>query len=234
MFTDGQTRFKRTDRECWALVLKYEGETVYYADGKEFISAKESPTLLPRGSSYDWICTHAGRFMIVEFDAEGSMPTPVTLHSSSHEELLRALRELEKKCRSTDSLSSMECIRDLYSIFISLSRVYDRQYTPSEKSKKIAPAHDYIVANFDKTPTLDMLAKMCGISAVYFRKLFLEIYGVAPLTYARTLRIEKAKQMLGTDYGTLGDIAESLGYQSLYDFSRDFKKHTGVAPSKYK
>jgi len=46
-------------------------------------------------------------------------------------------------------------------------------------------------------------------------------------------RTEKAKEMLGSDYGTLSDIAQSLGYPNLYDFSRDFKKHAGVAPSKY-
>ena len=71
------------------------------------------------------------------------------------------------------------------------------------------------------------------MSTVYYRKLFTEVMGVPPITYARQLRIEKAKEMLKSDYITLTDIATSLGYSSLYDFSRDFKKHTGVAPSKY-
>ena len=44
---------------------------------------------------------------------------------------------------------------------------------------------------------------------------------------------EKAKQMLRSDYGSLSHVALSLGYANLYDFSRDFKKHTGIAPSKY-
>jgi hypothetical protein len=29
------------------------------------------------------------------------------------------------------------------------------------------------------------------------------------------------------------EMLPSLGYQGLYDFSRDFKKHTGISPSKY-
>ena len=57
--------------------------------------------------------------------------------------------------------------------------------------------------------------------------------GTSPIVYTRRLRIEKAKEMLRSDYGTLSDVAQSLGYASLYDFSRDFKKHTGVTPSKY-
>ena len=57
--------------------------------------------------------------------------------------------------------------------------------------------------------------------------------GVSPITYVHQLRIEKAKAMLKSDYGTVSNIAESLGYHSVYDFSRDFKKHTGVAPSRF-
>ena len=52
------------------------------------------------------------------------------------------------------------------------------------------------------------------------------------MTPAKTLdeAIKKAKEMLKSDYGTLSDIALSIGYSSLYDFSRDFKKHTGTSP----
>ena len=57
---------------------------------------------------------------------------------------------------------------------------------------------------------------------------------ISPITYAHQYRIEKAKEMFGSDYGTLSDMAQSLGYPKLYVLSRDFKKHTGVAPSKYK
>ena len=79
----------------------------------------------------------------------------------------------------------------------------------------------------------DQLAQLAGMSTVYFRKLFTQVMGVSPIVYARQLRIEKAKQMLRSDYGSLSHVALSLGYANLYDFSRDFKKHTGIAPSKY-
>ena len=57
--------------------------------------------------------------------------------------------------------------------------------------------------------------------------------GVSPISYVHDLRIQKAKEMLRSDYDSLSSVAQSLGYLNLYDFSRDFKKHTGVAPSKY-
>ena len=74
---------------------------------------------------------------------------------------------------------------------------------------------------------------MIGVSTVYFRKLFTQVYGVSPINYVKALRIKKAKEMLRSDYGSLSDVAQSLGYTSLYDFSRDFKKRVGTAPSRY-
>ena len=53
------------------------------------------------------------------------------------------------------------------------------------------------------------------------------------LTAFREKGDQKAKEMLKSDYSSLSDVAYSLGYISLYDFSRDFKKHVGVSPSKY-
>ena len=51
--------------------------------------------------------------------------------------------------------------------------------------------------------------------------------------YGKPRSAQQAKEMLRSDYGSLADVAFSLGYSNIYDFSRDFKKHTGVPPSKY-
>ena len=101
------------------------------------------------------------------------------------------------------------------------------------KQQKIQTAIDYISQHLGERITNDILAQVAGMSTVYFRKTFTEATGTSPIVYAKLLRIEKAKEMLKSDYGTLTDVAQLLGYTNLYDFSRDFKKHTGIAPSKY-
>lgn len=68
---------------------------------------------------------------------------------------------------------------------------------------------------------------------MYFRKLFTEVMGISPIAYINDIKIKKAKEMLKSDYGSITDIAHSLGYLDIYDFSRAFKKHTGIPPSKY-
>jgi len=116
---------------------------------------------------------------------------------------------------------------------LSLLNAVPARYTPGEKHRKIAPALDFIVKNPQLHPSNEQLAKLCKMSTVYFRKTFTEATGVSPIAYTRNLRIKKAREMLRSDYGSITDIALSLGYNNIYDFSRDFKKHTGVPPTKY-
>ena len=117
----------------------------------------------------------------------------------------------------------LESIRDTYSILLALTQAVSERYLPTEKQQKIAPAIEYISQHYNENITNEVLADIAGMSTVYFRKLFTSVIGVSPIVYARNLRIEKAKEMLRSDYGTLSDVALSLGYRSLYDFSRDFK-----------
>ena len=104
---------------------------------------------------------------------------------------------------------------------------------PDDKQKKIAPALDYIIKNYNTELSNELLAGLTGLSIVYFRKLLKEIKGESPMAFARRIRIEKAKEMLKSDYGRISEVAFSLGYQNIFDFSRDFKKHVGVSPTEY-
>ncbi len=233
MYNSENTITKRTDRPSWAMVLKYEGETEYYNNGNKYISNVNNSVILPKGSTYEWTCTKAGHYAIIEFDANFSCNTILSFAIQESDKLLRLFKELEYKQAVNTPMYSVECIRDCYNILLTLVRLSEKKYTPSIKQQKIAPAIDYIIKNCTCSITNRELAELTGMSEVYFRKLFRQIQGTSPIAFARQLRIEKAKEMLKSDYGTIGEIAISLGYQNIYDFSRDFKKHTGVSPTNF-
>ena len=220
MYNDPQAKGKKTDRPRWAVILKYEGQTVYTSQGQQLLSDREHLILLPMGCSYEWTCTQAGHFLSLEFECDAVCEQIISLPVKQSDRLLRRLKELEQLC-----------IRDLYTVLLSLRQ--PEPYIPGDKKQKLTPILEYISQHCSEPLTNDRLAEVAGMSTVYFRKLFTQVMGVPPMTYARQQRIEKAKQMLRSDYGSLSQVALSLGYANLYDFSRDFKKHTGIAPSKY-
>ena len=233
LYTPENTKLKRNSRERWAAVIKYEGETVYSSNGKRFLSDIEHIVILPKGCSYEWQCTRSGLFSIIEFESESTFCEPISFSVKNGEKILKKFKDLEYKRNLKKPMVELESIRDTYSILLVLMQAVEARYLPTEKQQKIAPAVEYISQHYNENITNDELAEISGISTVYFRKLFSSVVGVSPIVYARRLRIEKAKEMLRSDYGTLSDVAQSLGYASLYDFSRDFKKHTGTSPSRY-
>jgi len=52
--------------------------------------------------------------------------------------------------------------------------------------------------------------------------------------YVIKLRIEKAKEILSYQEYNISEVAFRLGYASAAHFSRQFKAHVGLSPSKYK
>ena len=233
LYTPKNTSGGRINRQRWSISVKYEGETVYTTNGKQFISDINHIIILPRGCSYDWKCTKAGHYSVIEFESELTHFEPISFPVRHGEKILKLIKELEYKLNIRHFAFEGEMIMDTYSIILTLLQSISEKYIPNSKQQKLRAALEYISQNYDKNITNDTLAGISGMSTVYFRKLFTEVMGTSPIAYARGLRIEKAKEILQSDYATLGDVAQSLGYQSLYDFSRDFKKHTGVAPSKY-
>jgi len=233
LYTPENAKIKRSDRGCWALVCKYEGETVYTSGKERLLSDLNHVVLLPKGCSYDWLCTKSGHFCIIEFESALTASAPISIPVKNGERILKMFRDLEHKRNLKKPMTALESIRDTYSILLALTEARSDRYFPTEKQLKIAPAVEYISLHYNEHITNDGLAAVAGMSTVYFRKLFTSVMGVSPMVYVHNLRIEKAKEMLKSDYGTLSDIAQSLGYPSLYYFSSAFKKHTGVSPSKY-
>lgn len=233
MHTLKNTKGGYIDRPRWAIIIKHSGETKYICNEKSYVSNINNMVILPKGCNYEWICTESGNFSAIEFDSDSRCKDIMHFPIKNGAEILNQFKEIEYKITMHNMHCKLEAIRDIYSIILKLLKSESKKYTPNYKLQKIMPSVEYIAKNYNKTITNDMLANICGISTVYFRKLFGEVYGVSPIAHIHSIRIKKAKEMLRSDYGSITDIASSLGYTSIYDFSRAFKKHTGLSPTKY-
>jgi AraC-like DNA-binding protein len=79
--------------------------------------------------------------------------------------------------------------------------------------------------------TVDLLAHAVAISRSGLAQRFTRLLGQAPMKYLSDWRIHLAKQMLRDGGDNLQTIAERIGYESQFAFTRAFKKATGSPPA---
>ncbi len=75
------------------------------------------------------------------------------------------------------------------------------------------------------------MARQAGLSRSQFTRRFQKVAGVPPNTFVIQARLDRARQLLLESDMSLASIAEALGYQDIFFFSRQFKSLTGLAPS---
>ncbi len=90
----------------------------------------------------------------------------------------------------------------------------------------------YLDETFREAFSAEELARRFGYSASYLYKVFKHDFGVSPKRYHADRRFEYAARCL-VEGIPVGAIAETLGYTSLPNFSRDFKKRFGLSPHEY-
>lgn len=107
------------------------------------------------------------------------------------------------------------------------------KYHTIKSDSRILPAIEYLENNYTNNDDIEFLASLCYLSQAHFFRLFRNEKGMSPIEYRNMLRIERAKALLSENECSIGEVADLLGFESVYYFSRFFKKCTGVPPSEY-
>ncbi|VGO14013.1 HTH-type transcriptional activator Btr [Pontiella desulfatans] len=103
-----------------------------------------------------------------------------------------------------------------------------------EMEALIRRARLHILKNAEQTIGIPDLARKLGISYSAFRQRFKQITGLPPGQFQIQIRLNKARNLLRNSPLSVADIAEQLGFESIYYFSRLFKKKTGCSPLAYR
>jgi len=132
---------------------------------------------------------------------------------------------------------------DIYDLVKRIKNVLEPAFTPSGDikdkdlaglSSKLKEVLDYINLNYQRALTLGTIARELGTSSDYIGKLFKRDLGLSFSEYTNGIRVEKAKSMIAEGDLSISDIAERTGFGSEQNFFKQFKRHTGLTPKKFR
>ena len=130
-------------------------------------------------------------------------------------------------------------MQDIYirELLIKLSRdLHDPRNMPEGKmQKRLRELRLEMLSQPEKKWNVPDMAKTLSLSPSRFHVVYRRMFGTTPAKDLIAARVDRAKVLLLEDqYDNLAGLAEKLGYKNPYDFSRQFKQLTGIAPGAYR
>lgn len=204
-------------------VLKTKNSTVKLGDN--------SVAFVPAELDYERISEH-DELIAIHFATTDYHTDNIEFFMPKNPEPLAALFSEVLNCWTKKEIGyKYKCAALMYSV---LSECYIQNYSPNVNRSKIENSVNYIIEHFrDKNLSISMVAEQSFISEIYFRKLFTAQYGISPKKHIINLRIKYAIGLISSGYYSLDEISDMCGYNDYKYFTTEFKRITGISPSKY-
>ena len=93
---------------------------------------------------------------------------------------------------------------------------------------------NYMLDHLDQRLSRDLLAAQVSLHPVYFDRLFRQTYALSPLQMLRSLRLERAKELLENSTLTVASISRSCGFPSPTAFISTFQAKYLQTPGEYR
>jgi len=133
----------------------------------------------------------------------------------------------------SNSVTIQALCRNVASVLLTLGQS-DQQKGKRENQAMVKEIEQYLIMNYCKSISSEILSKKFGFVPSYLSKVFRTVKGMSPSEYLTNYRVDKAKQIIREKPDIrIREVAKTIGYEDQYYFSKIFKKHTGVWPKEF-
>jgi AraC-like DNA-binding protein len=97
---------------------------------------------------------------------------------------------------------------------------------------RVAKAISWLRANFSQPMKVEDLAGLVHMSVSSFHEHFKSVTSMSPLHYQKVLRLQEARRLMLSTMTDAGTASQRVGYLSASQFSREYSRFFGSAPTK--
>ena len=217
------------------LIIKRKGRSVYTVAGTDYVADDKHVVYIPAGVSYELYLDHSGECTVIEFDTVGAENAPCCqLFTDGDEELLAAVNNILHYWSLKGPAYHSKCLSEIYSLLTQISTIQAFTYTLASKYRLIHKSVKYIERNYRRQDLYTAtLAEMSDMGETYYRNIFQSVFGVPPTRYIQQYRVEKAKELLVSESGSVEEIAVAVGFANASYFCKVFKSLTNLTPREF-
>lgn len=152
------------------------------------------------------------------------------------EEILPLLRELLREAAAKQPGYEVICQNALEILTVHLGRRVRLAPASGGRyiSKECALVRRYIDNHFKENITLSQLSDLVHINKYYLVHTFSREYGVSPISYLISRRLQESKYLLARTNHSLSQISHMLGFSSPSYFSQSFRRAEKMSPLEYR
>lgn len=103
---------------------------------------------------------------------------------------------------------------------------------PKSGVQRVAKAASWIRAHFAESLTVEEMAASVKMGTSLFHRRFKAVTSMSPLQYQKVLRLHEARRLMLFQGRDAGDACRRVGYISPSQFSREYARFFGSAPTK--
>lgn len=98
------------------------------------------------------------------------------------------------------------------------------------QSQAVAQVMDWLHDNLATDLSVHAIARRAGVSEATLHRYFKRFSGLSPMQYVKQLRLCEAQRLMLAEHERAANAAWAVGYESVSQFNRDYKRLFGAPP----
>lgn len=239
-----QEILKQCDK--WELIYVIQGQIAFGTEKDSFLMQAQDIVVISPGSEYKWESKTKEDALLLKSYMEsyqlqlviGSKEYIIRCNSSKYpEEDYRRIRYILKTIleQYVDPQKMLVVNSLYYTLWECLKTQFSMQYEQKNISDQtMQDILTYIEEHYQEPLNLKMLAERAFMSESTFSRYFKKSTGKKFVDYVRSVRLEKAREILLSTGKSITKVAYECGFSNLSVFNKNFHEKFGESPSAFR